>query len=147
MRSTIPYLHFNGTAEAAMTFYKKVLGGEFLIFQQFKDVPGAEKMPVENQERFIHISLQVSPSITIMASDTMGPVEDLTIGNNFHICLNTDSEKETDKLFEELSKNGTVEMPLNKTFWGAYFGMCRDKFGVQWMLSYSPDQENKKSKQ
>ena len=147
MRNTIFYFHFNGTAEAAMKFYKKVLGGEFLIFQQFKDVPGAEKMPVENQERFIHISLQVSPSITIMASDTMGSVEDLNIGNNFHICLTTDSENETDKLFEELSKNGSVEMPLNKTFWGAYFGMCRDKFGVQWMLSYSPEQENKKSKQ
>jgi PhnB protein len=142
MRNATPYLHFNGTAEAAMNFYKSILGGEFIIFQRFKDVPGGEKMTTQNQERFIHISLQVSPIITIMASDTMGPVEELQVGNNFHICLHTDSEAETDKLFEGLSKNGRIEMPLNKTFWGAYFGMFRDKFGVQWMLSYSGEQKS-----
>lgn len=139
MRNTTPYLHFNGTAEEAMNFYKSVLGGEFTTFQRFKDVPGAEKMPAQDQERFIHIALQVSPNITIMASDTMGPVEELQVGNNFHICLQTDSEVETDKLFERLSKDGRIEMPLNKTFWGAYFGMLRDKFGVQWMLNYSAE--------
>lgn len=142
MRNTNPYLHFNGTAETAMNFYKSILGGEFSIFQRFKDVPGAEKMPAQDQERLIHISLQVSPNITIMASDTMGSVEELQAGNNFHICLHTDSEAETDKLFEGLSKNGRIEMPLNKTFWGAYFGMFRDKFGIQWMLSYSPEQKS-----
>ena|SRR6478609_5939838 len=138
MLATTPYLHFNGTADQAMKFYKSILGGEFVIYQQFKDVPGAEKMPVPDQQRFIHISLQVSPAITIMASDTMGAVEELVAGNNFHICLHTESEAETDKLFEALSKNGRITMPLNKTFWGAYFGMFRDKFGIQWMLSYSP---------
>jgi len=141
MRNTNPYLHFNGTAEEAMNFYKLILGGEFLIFQRYKDVPGAEKMPAQDQERFIHISLQVSLNITIMASDSLGSGEDLQAGNNFHICLHTDSEAETEKLFEGLSKNGRIEMPLNKTFWGAYFGMCRDKFGIQWMLNYSADQK------
>ena len=141
MRNITPYLHFNGTAEAALTFYKSVLGGTFTIFQRFKDVPGGEKMPVEEQERVIHISLQISPDITIMASDSLGTADPLQQGNNFHICLHTSSEPETDKLFDALSKNGRIEMPLNKTFWGAYFGMLRDKFGIQWMLSYTPEQK------
>ncbi|MGO8056010.1 VOC family protein, partial [Rhizobium leguminosarum] len=62
-------------------------------------------------------------------------------GDNFHICIHTESEKETDKLFKALSANGKIEMPLNKTFWGAYFGMCRDKFGIQWMVSYDQPQK------
>lgn len=145
MRNTTPYLHFKGNAGEAMDFYKSVLGGEFTIYQRYSDVPGAEKMPSQDQQKFIHISLQVSPEITIMASDAMGSGEDLLSGNNFHICLHTDSEAETDKLFEGISKNGQVQMPLNKTFWGAYFGMCRDRFGVQWMLSYTADQKKTSS--
>ncbi|MBI1768107.1 MAG: VOC family protein [Bacteroidetes bacterium] len=142
MRNTTPYLHFKGNAEQAINFYKSVLGGEFLIFQRYKDVPGGEKMSSQDQEKLIHVSLQVSLSITIMASDTMQSAEqDLVAGNNFHICLHTESEAETERLFEGLSKNGHVEMPLNKTFWGAYFGMCQDKFGIHWMLSYSVDQK------
>ncbi len=144
MKNANPYLHFNGTAEAAMTFYKSILGGDFTIFQRFKDIPGGEKMSKPDQERFIHISLEVSTSITIMASDSMENIEPVRNGNNFHICLHTDSEQETEKLFEAFSKNGQIEMPLNKTFWGAYFGMLRDKFGIQWMLSYTPDQNTKK---
>src|SRR5690242_16012361 len=112
MRNATPYLHFSGTAEAAMSFYKSALGGEFVIFQRFKDVPGAEKMSAQDQERFIHISLQVSPNLVIMASDTMGSDHELQIGNNFHICLHTDSEAETDKLFDKLSEGGRIEMPL-----------------------------------
>src|SRR6188768_1784731 len=130
MRNINPYLHFNGAAEEAMTFYKSVLGGAFTIFQRYKEVPGGEKMPAADQERVIHISLQVSASITIMASDTMGTLDDYQKGTNFHICLHTDSETENEKLFDALSKGGQIEMPLNKTFWGAYFGMFRDKFGI-----------------
>ncbi len=142
MLNSTPYLHFNGNAEEAMKFYKSVLGGEFSVLQRYKDVPGGEKMAAKDQERFIHISLQVSPTITIMASDNMAAAEDdLQTGNNYHICLHTESEAETQKLFEGLSKDGQVEMPLNKTFWGAFFGMTRDKYGVRWMLSYSPAQK------
>jgi PhnB protein len=139
MRTTTPYLHFKGNAEEAMTFYKSLFGGQFTGFQRYKDVPGGEKMPARDQERLIHISLQVSPAISIMASDMMGPAEDdLLPGNNYHICLHTESESETQKIFDGLSKEGRIEMPLNKTFWGAYFGMCSDKFGIRWMVNYMP---------
>lgn len=137
MLSTNPYLHFMGIAEEAMNFYRSVFGGEFTIFQRYKDVPGAEKMPAEEQEKMIHISL-VAKGITIMASDSVKPMGiDISAGNNYHICIHTESETEVDKIFAALAKNGQVEMPPNKTFWGAYFSMCRDKFGVQWMVNYT----------
>jgi PhnB protein len=139
MLNTTPYLHFKGQAEEAMNFYKAVLGGEFSGFQRYKDVPGGEKMAAPDKDRLIHIALQVSPFITIMASDMMQSAEDeCASGNNYHICIHTESEPETQNLFEGLSRGGQIEMPLNKTFWGAYFGMCRDKFGIHWMLNYTP---------
>jgi len=137
MINTTPYLHFMGNTEEAMTYYKSVLGGEFTIFQRFKDVPGGEKMSKEDQEKFIHISLMVGQGHIIMATDMLESMgHTLIAGNNYHICIHTESEAETDRIFEALSSGGKVEMPLNKTFWGAYFGMCRDRFGVQWMINY-----------
>ena len=120
-----------------MNFYKKIFGGEFLIFSQYKDLPGGEKMPAEDQQKCVHISLSIGKGHTIMATDiitTMG--HELHQGNNYHICIMAESEEEIDRLFGKLSDGGKIEMPLNKTFWGAYFGMCRDKFNVQWMLNY-----------
>lgn len=61
----------------------------------------------------------------------------LKIGNNFHICMQAESEKEADRLFNALSAEGKIEMPMNKTFWGAYFGMCEDKFGLLWMINFT----------
>ena len=138
MLGTDIYLHFNGNSKEAFSFYKSIFGGEFITVQRFKDVPGGEKMDPEMQERMMHISLKISPHTTLMATDMMGKEEnELKFGNNFHICLQTDSEKEADKLFQSLSQDGKIEMPMNKTFWGAYFGMCQDKFGVLWMISYT----------
>jgi len=118
-----------------MKFYKKVFGGEFATFTRFKDIAGGEKMSLEDQERFVHINLVVRGR-SIMATDMPASMGELTQGNNYHICVDTDSESETERLFNELSEGGKIDMPLNKTFWGAYFGMCRDKFGTQWMLNY-----------
>ena len=138
MRGTDIYLHFKGNSQEAFSFYKSIFGGEFITAQRFKDVPGGEKMNPETQEKMIHISLKISPHTTLMATDMMGNDEnELKFGNNIHICLQTDSEKEADKLFDSLSKDGKIEMPMNKTFWGAYFGMCQDKFGILWMISYT----------
>lgn len=138
MITTNPYLHFMGEAEAAMKLYKAVLGGEFALFQRYKDIPGGEKMPEEDQGKMMHISLMVNKATTIMASDSVKPMgEDILPGNNFHICIQAESESEVDRIFDGLSKNGRVEMPPNKTFWGAYFSMCVDRFGVRWMINYS----------
>jgi len=127
-----------GTSEEAMSFYKSVFGGEFTIFQRYKEIPGGEKMPPEDQEKMMHISLTTGKGVVIMASDSVKPMgDDLNFGNNFHICIQAETEAEVDKIFAGLSKNGNVDMPPNKTFWGAYFAMCKDKFGVQWMINYT----------
>ena len=142
MLNVNPYLHFMGNTEEAMNFYKSVFGGEFSIFQRYKDMAGGEKMSEEDQEKMIHVSLPFGKGNVLMASDNLESMgHQITAGDNFHICLHTESEKETDKLFKALSEKGKIEMPLNKTFWGAYFGMCRDKFGIQWMISYDQPQK------
>lgn len=134
-----------GNAEEAMTFYRDVLGGSFTIFQRFKETPGGEKMSKEDQEKFIHISLVVGQGHTIMATDMLESMGHTIVkGNNSHICIHTESESETEKIFEALSSGGRVDMPLNKTFWGAYFGMCRDRFGMYWMVNYDTKKNNSK---
>lgn len=132
------YLHFNGNSEEAFSFYKSIFGGEFIAVQRYKEFPGSEKMSAEDQERIMHISLKITPMTTLMASDLLSAdSSDFKQGNNYHIVIQVDNEKEGDKLFQALSKDGKIEMPMNKTFWGAYFGMCQDKFGLLWMISYA----------
>jgi PhnB protein len=133
-----PYLHFAGNAAESMNFYKKVFRGEFLVYSRYKDLPGGEKMPEADQQKFVHIALSIGKGHTLMATDiitTMG--HDLNQGNSYHICIEAESEEEIERLFRDLSEGGKIEMPLNKTFWGAYFGMFRDRFGVQWMINYT----------
>ena len=144
MLSTIPYLHFMGNTLEAMNFYKSVFGGEITVAEKFRNIPGGEKMSVEDQEKYIHISLVMRNGVTLMATDALESMgQNLTFGNNFHICMQAESETEVDQLFERLSKGGKVEMPVNKTFFGSYFGMAQDRFGVQWMINYVYPQNKK----
>jgi PhnB protein len=101
-------------------------------------MPGGEKMSLEDQMKFINITLTIGNGHTIMATDALESMgQKLTEGDNFHICIQAESEAETERIFNELSDEGKIGMPLNKTFWGAYFGMCQDKFGILWMINYS----------
>jgi PhnB protein len=137
MISINPYLNFAGNTEAAMNFYRSVFGGDFSAFQRFNESPGHEKMPKHEQNMIMHASLPMGSRNALMATDTLDSMEHtLVFGNNFYICIHTESEQETDKLFKALAAGGKIEMPLNKTFWGGYCGMCTDQFGIQWMLNY-----------
>ncbi len=137
MLNITPYLNFMGNTEQAMNYYKSILGGEFTIFSRFKEVPGGEKMSAEDQEKIIHISLTLGNGMTIMATDSLESMgQSLVAGNNYHLCIHASTEAEADKLYAELSRDGKIEMPMNKTFWGTYFGMCQDKFGIYWMISF-----------
>ncbi len=130
-----PYLNFNGNTEDAFNFYKSVFGGEFAILQRFKDVSDGDKMPAEVQNKIMHVSLPIGNTI-LMASDSLEALgQKLSVGNNFYISISTESRGETDRLFNALSAGGEIEMPLEKQFWGAYFGVFKDKFGIQWMLN------------
>jgi PhnB protein len=141
MFSIHPYLNFNGQAEEAMKFYRSIFGGQFGALERFRQSPGYEKMPESEWDKIMHARLPMGKYNHLMATDvleTMG--QKLTVGNNFYICIQTESEEETEQLFEALSEGGEIDMPVSKTFWGAYCGMCRDKFGIQWMLNYEIQQ-------
>jgi PhnB protein len=134
------YLNFEGNCEEAFNFYKSIFGGEFSYLGRFKDMPPQEGIPpitAEEAEKIMHVSLPISKETILMASDTGGEwCAKVTQGNNFSVSINTDSKAEADRLFKGLSAGGQVTMPMEKTFWGSYFGMFTDKFGINWMVSF-----------
>ena len=141
MISINSYLNFMGNTEEAMKYYKSVFGVDFTTFQRFNDSPGHEKMPKDEQEKIMHASLPMGGHNALMATDALESMgQTIVMGNNFYIVVNTESEDETDRFFNRLADGGKVQMPVNKTFWGAYCGMCQDKFGVQWMITYDTNQ-------
>lgn len=141
MASVNIYLNFNGNCEEAFNFYKSVFGGEFPYIGRFKDMPAQEGMPPlpkEMEGKIMHVSLPISKETMLMGSDTGGEwAPSFVQGNNFSISINADSKEEADRLFNGLSDGGKVTMPLNNTFWGDYFGMFTDKFGINWMMSFN----------
>ena len=137
-----PYLNFDGKTEEAFTFYRSVLGGDFTTIQRIKEIPGGDKFPPHEQNRIMHIALPIGQGNTLMGSDTLESMgHKLKVGNNFSISINAQSEAEATKLFNGLSAGGKVTMPLEKAFWGAFFGMLTDKFGIQWMVAYDEKQQ------
>jgi PhnB protein len=136
--STInPYLNFDGYTEEAFNFYKTVFGGEFLALQRFKDFPEGNKLSETDREKIMHIALPISNGYILMGTDTLESMgQTLTVGNNFYISVQVESKEEAIRVFKELSAEGKMEMPIQDTFWGAYFGMFADKFGIQWMVNY-----------
>ncbi|MGZ8509915.1 MAG: VOC family protein [Chitinophagaceae bacterium] len=139
------YLTFNGNCEEAFNFYKSVLGGEFPYIGRFKDMPPQPGQPVMSDDmgkRIMHVSLPISKETMIMGSDTGGEwAADYKAGNNFSISINASSKEEADRLFNGLSKGGKVTMPMANMFWGDYFGMFTDKFGINWMVSFATQQQ------
>lgn len=133
-----PYIHFNGNAEEAFDFYKSVFGGEFGSKMRFKDFPNPEfPLPEKEANKLAHISLPISANSVLMGSDVpefMGQVNENE--NRSKISIATDSKEEADKLFNGLSEGGKIEMPISDSPWGSYFGMFRDKYGIEWMLSF-----------
>jgi PhnB protein len=136
MATINPYLLFNGNAEEAFNFYRSVFGGEFITLQRFKETPKADNVPSGDQDKIMHIALPIGQNV-LMASDALESAgRTVTTGNNFSISVNAESEEEAEKFFNGLSAGGRANMPLEKTFWGAYFGMLTDKFDINWMVSY-----------
>ena len=130
-----PYLRFNdGKCREAMTFYKDCLGGGELSFQLVSETPMAKDMSPEAQNKIMHSSLK-KDGIEIYGSDMMR--DRATVGDNFVMSLNCDSEEELKTLFDKLSQGGEIFMAPEKQFWGAIFGMLTDKYGVEWMFNYN----------
>lgn len=140
MPSVHPYLNFNGNCGEAFDFYKSAFGGEFATKMFFKDAPADPAMPPSEGGKIMHVALPIGKATVLMGSDRPGSFGSGKIGENFTVSIQVDSEDEAKKLFTGLSAGGKVVMPLDKTFWGAYFGMFTDKFGIQWMVNYDYNQ-------
>ena len=137
MKSISPYLTFNGDCEAAFNFYKDVFGGEFLHIGRFKEMPKEYPVDSKDENLVMHVTLPIGPHTVLMGSDTsesFGPPP--MKGNNFSISYMAESKEEANKIFSTLAEDGTVTMPMSDTFWNSYFGMCTDRFGIQWMVSF-----------
>lgn len=133
------YLTFNGNCKEAFDFYKSVFGGEYQYIGTFGEMPPMEGSEVSegDKDKIMHVSLPISKETILMGSDAGGGwTDNYKAGNNFSISVNAGSTEEADKLFAGLSAGGQVTMPMADTFWGAYFGMFTDKFGINWMVNY-----------
>jgi PhnB protein len=126
-----PYLNFKDNAREAITFYKSVFGGKLTIstFKEFH----ASKDPSEDN-KIMHSELTTENGITLMASDTPNGME-YRPGTNISVSLSGDSEPELKAYFEKLAAGGTITQPLEKAPWGDSFGMCVDKFGINWLVN------------
>lgn len=136
MTSVNPYLNFGGNSEEVLNFYAKVFHTQIAMMMRYGDSPGQENLPAEQKNALMHGSLPLGNTM-LMVTDAFDTEHyKLNPGNNFSLSINTDSKEETDRIFNELSEGGSIQLKPENTFWGAYFGMCTDKFGVQWMLSF-----------
>ncbi|MFM7487545.1 MAG: VOC family protein [Cytophagales bacterium] len=140
-----PYLHFNGNAEEAFTFYKSVFGGEFAMIVRFKDM-ASEQFPVPESEaeKIMHIALPIGKNSVLMGSDTPKSLGRHNENENrSKISIGAESKEEADHLFNGLSADGHIEFPIADSPWGSYFGMFRDKYGFEWMVDFDPKYKGK----
>jgi PhnB protein len=134
-----PYIHFNGNAEEAFTFYKSIFGGEFTKIMRYKDLSSVEYPIAENDaNRLMHVALPIGKSSMLTGSDVLGIMGEVTENDNRNtISISAESREEADKLFNGLSEGGKIEMPIADGPFGAYFGMFADKYGIQWMVNFT----------
>jgi PhnB protein len=134
------WINFNGNAEEAFRFYKSVFGGEFEKVVRFKDIASDEFPVAEKEEdKIMYIALRIGTNTLLIANDVpevLGRVNEHE--NRSKILVNTESKEEADKLFNGLSAGGEVEGPMGDSPWGSYAGMFRDKYGIEWIIEFSP---------
>jgi PhnB protein len=138
MATINPWINFNGNAEEAFTFYKSVFGGAFTKIIRFKDLASSDfPVPEAEAEKIMLITLPIGEHSVLMANDVpafMGTVNENE--NRSKISITTASKAEADTLFNRLSAGGQVEFPLSDSAWGSYFGMFRDKYGIEWSVEF-----------
>jgi len=144
MATINPYINFNGNAEEAFNFYKSVFGGEFGTILRFKDVADDEfPMPENEADKIMRITLPIGGS-TLIANDVpeaMGRVSEDE--NRSKVAVSTESREEADRIFAGLTQGGSIEVPMDDGPWGTYFGMFRDKYGIEWTVEFDPKDNSK----
>lgn len=134
------YLYFNGNCEKAFDFYKAVFGGEYEFIGRYKDISeqARENFPYCTDEQIMHITLPISKETTLMGSDLIGSDEEIPDSKKgFSLFVHTDNKKDADRIFDALSDEGDVIVPIDDQFWGSYYGLCIDQFGISWKISYN----------
>jgi len=133
------YLNFQGNTEEAFSFYKSVFGGEFISIMRFKDVdglPGKEHFNEKDLNGIMNVQLAVGDNV-LMGTDALQSMgQHIITGTNVTLSLHTESKEEADGLYAALSTGGQPAMPMTDMFWGDYWGMLTDKFGIQWMVNF-----------
>jgi PhnB protein len=127
-----PYLLFNGQCEAAFKFYEKVLGGKIVAMMPHEGTPAAEHVSPEWRKKILHARLSVGDEV-LMGSDA--PPDRYEAMKGFSVTLGIDDPAEAERIFHALAEQGTVRMPIGKTFWAERFGMVVDQFGTPWMIN------------
>jgi PhnB protein len=137
------YLNFAGNAQQAFDFYRSVFGGDFSSAVRFRDFPmDGVAIAEEDRDKLMHIALPIGDDNVLMASDVLESLgQRLVQGNNVYVSVHPASREEADRIFKALADGAEIEMPIADQVWGDYYGALKDRFGVQWMVNYSPPRE------
>ena len=136
MTTVNTYIYFNGNCEVAFNFYKVVFRKEITYIGRYKDIPKEDRQIFrEADEKIMHVTLPISTETSLMGSDNTEAYEESIPYSNFSLIIHTDSREEADRLFNKLSKSGQIKVAMNLTFWGSYYGICIDKFGITWKIT------------
>ena len=127
-----PHLHFNGECEAAFKFYEQCLGGKITFMMPHEGTPVGDQVPGAWRKKILHASLKVGDDV-LMGADS--PPDHYQKPQGFSVTLGMQDPAEAERIFHALAENGTVQMPLQETFWAARFGMLIDRFGIPWMIN------------
>jgi PhnB protein len=128
----IPYLNFNGQCETAFKFYEKCLGGKIIFMMRHEGSPVADQVPAEWRKKILHATLNVGDAV-LQGADV--PSDYYQKPQGLSVSINTKESAEADRIFHALAVNGTVQMPIQETFWAIRFGMVTDRFGIPWMIN------------
>jgi PhnB protein len=135
------YLNFNGNTEEVFNFYKKVFNSDFSKLMRFADMPGGEKMSAGDRTKILHVALPIGSNV-LMGTDALDSMnQKISTGDNVSISITLDDENEATRIFDALADDGDVIMPLSREFWSDLFGICKDKFGIQWMINFVSKQQ------
>ena len=127
-----PHLTFNGQCEAAFRFYEKCLGGKIVVMMAYGDSPMAEQTPLAWRKKIIHATLALGEQ-RLTGGDVLPETYQKPQG--FSVFLNLTAAAEAERIFNSLAQNGTLEVPLQETFWALRFGMLVDQFGTPWLIN------------
>ncbi|MEE9361589.1 MAG: VOC family protein [Cellulophaga sp.] len=140
------YLYFKGNCENAFNFYKSIFGGEFQFIGRYKDISqeARRNFPYCSDEHIMHVALPISKETILMGADMIDSHNQTTEAkSNFSLYINTENKNEATRLFNALSEEGDIIVPIAEQFWGSYYGLCIDIFGISWKISYSQNDDKK----